>query len=175
MQRKAGLTAQSLIAALGAAYVGAFLSFLLLQLWQFQMAPDARICPVGTRGFSDWCTLGELSLALFFDFIWALYGLPFAVVLTIPCAVGLGRLAPVLERRFKGRSLALAQYGLGASLGIAAGPFSDLLRLAALRGAREFGSYGGLDTRVVDRNARPPAPMPRAEVRFPPDSRPFRR
>jgi hypothetical protein len=121
MQRKAGLTAQSLIAALGAAYVGAFLSFLLLQLWQFQMAPDARICPVGARGFSDWCTLGELSLALFFDFIWALYGLPFAVVLTIPCAVGLGRLAPVLERRFKGRSLALAQYGLGASLGIAAG------------------------------------------------------
>lgn len=101
--------------------MGALASFLLFQIWRFQTGADARICPVGSRDLSDWCTIGELSLAFLFDFLWALYGLPFALVLTVPCALGLGRLAPHLEQRLTGRLLALAEYGLAAVLGVAVG------------------------------------------------------
>lgn len=121
MKGRTGLTKQSLMAALVAAYVGALVSFLIFQVWRFQTGADARICPVGARELSDWCTIGELSLAFLFDFLWALYGLPFALILTVPCAIVLGRLAPHLEKRLAGAPLALAQYGLGASLGVAAG------------------------------------------------------
>ena len=121
MQRNAGLTTQSLTAALGAAYVGVLVSYMVFQVRGIQTNVDAFICPFGPREMWDGCTIGELSLAFLFDFLWALYGLPFAFVLTAPCAVGLGRLSPRLEQRLAGRSLALAQYGLGASLGLVAG------------------------------------------------------
>src|SRR4051794_10280305 len=100
MNRRTELTKQSLMAAVVAAYVGALVSFLIFQVWRFQTGADARICPVGARELSDWCTIGELSLAFLFDFLWAVYALPFALILTIPCAIVLGRLAPHLEERF---------------------------------------------------------------------------
>jgi hypothetical protein len=134
MKREAGLTKQSLVAAVGAAYVGALVFFVLDLVWRFQTGADARICPVGSRDLLDWCTIGELSLAFLFDFLWALYGLPFALVLTAPCALGLGRLAPYLEERISGGSLASAEYGLGASLGAAAGALLGAL-LAGLAAA----------------------------------------
>jgi hypothetical protein len=100
-------------------------SFLLFTVWRIQTGADARICPVGSQSLSDWCTIGEISIAFVFDLLWALYGLPFALVLTAPCAIGLGRLAPLLEQHLEGRALALVQFGLGLALGLVAGIFLE--------------------------------------------------
>ena len=120
VQGKVGLTKQSLLAAAVAAYVGALVAFVTFQLWRFQTGADASMCPT-EADWDRWCAGGELLLALVFDFLWALYGWPFAFVLTAPCALALGRLAPRLELHLVEPSLARAQYALGAALGLAAG------------------------------------------------------
>lgn len=121
MQGNTGLAGQSLKAAAVAAYVGSLVIVLTFQFWRYQTGADARMCPIGSRDLTDWCTIGELSLALLFDFLWALYGTPFALVITIPCAIALGSLAPPLERRADGFLVALVQYGLGITFGVAVG------------------------------------------------------
>jgi hypothetical protein len=121
VQTRTGLNKQSLIAAAVAAYVGALVSFLIFQVWRYQTGADASMCPAGSADLRHWCGIGELSLAFVFDFLWALYGFPFALVLTAPCALALGQLAPSLEREFTGRTLALVQYGLAAAVGLIAG------------------------------------------------------
>ena len=109
------------MAAIVAAYIGALVSFLVFQIWRYQTGADASMCPVGSDDLDHWCGVGELLLAFAADFLWALYGLPVALVLTAPCAFALGFLAPRLESRFAERPLALVQYGLGAVTGLTAG------------------------------------------------------
>ena len=108
MQGKVGLTKQSLLAAAVAAYVGALVAFVTFQIWRFQTGADASMCPTEAGDWDRWCAGGELLLALVFDFLWALYGWPFAFVLTAPCALALGRLAPRLELHLVEPSLARA-------------------------------------------------------------------
>ena len=121
VQTNSGLTKQSLKAAALAAYVGALATLLFYTIWRIQNGADARMCPIGSRDLTDLCTIGELSLAFLFDAYWAIFALPFALVLTTPCAIVLGRLAPRLENRFEGSSLALMQYGLGMAAGFGVG------------------------------------------------------
>ena len=141
VQTNAGLFKQSLKAAVVAAYVGALISFLIFQVWRYQTGADASICPVGPQDLTDWCTVGELSLAFLFDFLWALYGTPLALVITLPCAVALGSLAPQFESRLRGRALSFVQYGLAAGLGLAVGLIFQAVAegvIAAFAGAWTF-------------------------------------
>ena len=112
-----------MLAAAVAAYVGALVTFVTFQIWRFKVGADASMCPAEAGDWGRWCAAGELLLALLFDFLWAVYGWPFAFVLTAPCALALGRLAPPLELRLVEPSLARAQYALGAALGLVAGLF----------------------------------------------------
>jgi hypothetical protein len=126
MARLADLTGQSLVAALIAAYVAPLILFAFDLVWRIQTGADARICPAGSRELSDWCTMAEMAVAFLFVFLWAIYGLPFAAVITVPIALGLGRLAPRLERKFDARMLAVAQFGLGAASGLIAACLLDV-------------------------------------------------
>lgn len=121
MSGNKGLAKQCLTAAVAAAYVGALGGFFISSVWRYQTGADASMCPVGSGNLQHLCGIGELSLAFLFDFLWALYGLPFALVLTAPCALALGALAAPLEARLNGRALMIAQYGLAAVLGLVAG------------------------------------------------------
>lgn len=145
MERRAGLTKQSLIAALIAAYVAPLVLFVLSFVQRIQTGGDARMCPVGSRDIHDWCTIAEHAGAFLFNFLWALYGLPFALVLTVPFALALGRLAPSLERSLDERALAQAQYGLGAAAGLLAAILLDLT----------FGSVPTLITALAGLSAGP--------------------
>lgn len=127
MKANLGLTKQSLFGAALAAYAGALVALLSSTLWRVQMGSDARMCPEGSRELTDLCTMGELGLAVFFDFLWATIGSLFALVLTVPCALVLGRLSPALERRFEGNMLAIVQYGLASTVGIGVGYFTQML------------------------------------------------
>lgn len=121
MRTPRSLTGQSLLASVIAAYVGVLASLVVSLIWRVQTGADARICPPESQSLRDWCSIGELSLALFLNLFWALFGVPFALVLTAPCAWGLGRFAPRLERQFESRELAAIQYGLAAIIGMIAG------------------------------------------------------
>ena len=100
-----------------AAYVGAWLIF-AIDLWvRIQTGADARICPVGSQDLTDWCTMAENTGAFLFVFLWALYGLPFAFVLTLLPAIALGRLAPALEHNLDGQKLHRIQLALAAAVG----------------------------------------------------------
>lgn len=159
---KKSLAEQCLLAALAAAYVGALASFMLFQIWRYRTGADATFCPIGSNDLSHWCGIGELSFALLFDFLWALYGLPFALVLTIPSAFGLGFFAPWLEGKLSSRSQLYAQYGLATALGLLIGsllgePLSGLA--GALAGAWTFRharySNAKESTPYVEKNAGP--------------------
>jgi len=89
-----------------------------------QTGVDARLCSVDA---GQWCTIAEGTAAFLFAFLWALYGLPFALVLTIPCAVLVSRLAPTLERELDRSRLRLAQYFLGSGIGIVVAMLFDLV------------------------------------------------
>jgi hypothetical protein len=97
MEHRGGLTKQSLIAAATAAYGGSWFLFAENLLWRMQTGADARLCPVGSQHFTDWCTLAEGLSAFVFVFLWALYALPFALALTVIPALALGQLAPILD------------------------------------------------------------------------------
>jgi hypothetical protein len=159
VQGNKSLAKQCLIAAIVAAYVGALVSFMLFQIWRYRTGADATMCPVGSNDLAHWCGIGELSLALLFDFLWALYGLPFALVLTIPCAFALGFLAPRFERSLAGRSLSLVQYGLAAGLGVVAG-----LALEAIVAGFVGGCAGGWAFRRARYSRTPSRPSDAEEV-----------
>jgi len=118
MQRQKGLTRQSLIAASTAAYAGSWVLFAINLVWRIHTGADARICPLGSQDFSDWCTIGETLAAFLLVFLWALYALPFALAVTIVPALALARLSPRLERRNNDPKLGLAQYALAATVGV---------------------------------------------------------
>lgn len=118
MNNQASLTKQSMIAACAAAYSGAWFGFAVELLWRFQTGTDARICPVGSQAFTDWCTMAEVSGAFLLVFLWALYALPIALALTVIPALALGRMAPALERKTNGHALGLTQYALAAGVGV---------------------------------------------------------
>lgn len=118
MNRQAGLTKQSLIAACAAAYAGSWFLFAVNLLWRIQTGADARICPAGSQDFTDWCTMAEVSGAFLLVFLWALLALPIALALTVIPALALGRLTPFIERRTNGHKLGLAQYALAAAVGV---------------------------------------------------------
>lgn len=134
MRTNAGLTKQSIIASVVAAYVGAYFALATSLIWRIQAGTSARLCPADVQSLSDWCTVGELSLALVLNFLWAGFGLPFAFVIAAPCALMLGRLAPKLESWMTGRALAAAQFILGALIGLIAGLFFELALAGVLAG-----------------------------------------
>ncbi len=117
----AKLTNQTISAACVAGYIGAFAGLGMNLIWRIQTGADARICPVGSQDWNDLCTLAEISGAFLLNFIWALFALPFALIVTVPCAMLLGLVAPQLERRLDTLPLAIAQYPLGAFTGLIAG------------------------------------------------------
>jgi hypothetical protein len=117
MEHQNGLTKQSLIAAATAAYVGPWLIFAIDLGWRIQAGADVRICPIGSQDLTDLCTIAEFLGAYLFVFLWALYGFPFALALTIIPALMLGRLARPLERKIGGMNLGLAQFALGTTAG----------------------------------------------------------
>jgi len=80
-----------------------------------------------------------------------LYGLPFALVLTVPCAFALGFMAPRFERRIDGRSLTLIQYAMAAGLGVVAG-----LALGAIVAGLVGGCAGGWAFRRARYSRTPP-------------------
>lgn len=141
VQIDTGLIKQSVIAAFVAAYVGALISFWISLVWRFQTGADASMCPVGLQDLTDWCTLGEMLLAFSLTFLWALFGTPFALVITLPCAIALGLLAPRIECRLRASALSFVQYGLAAGLGLAVGLILHVVAggvIAALAGAWTF-------------------------------------
>jgi hypothetical protein len=117
MEQTKALTKPSLIGAATAAYVGAWLLFAIDLFWRIRTGADARICPPGSQDPTDLCTIAEVAGAFLFVFLWALYGLPFALVLTVVPALVLGRFAPTLESKFEAPTLNVAQYALGAAIG----------------------------------------------------------
>jgi hypothetical protein len=134
IEASGGLIRQSGVAAIVAAYTGCLLFFAFDMIWRIQSGADARMCPPGSDSPSDWCTIAEFSLAFLLVPVWALYGLPFALVLTLPTALVLARFAPALETRLYPRELALTQYALGSFAGSAI-----LALLAAWAGERPSG------------------------------------
>ena len=141
VQIDAGLIKQTLKAAFVAAYVGALISFWFSLVWRIQTGADARMCPVGSQDLTDWCTVGELLLAFLLAFLWALYGTPFALVITLPCAIALGLLASPIESRLRASALSFVQYGLAAGLGLAVGLVLHVVAggvIAAFAGAWTF-------------------------------------
>lgn len=141
MKIDTGLIKQSLKAAVVAAYVGALISFWISLVWRLQTGADARMCPVGSQDLTDWCTLGEMSLAFSLTFLWALFATPVALVITLPCAIALGLLAPRIESRLRASALSFVQYGLAAGLGLAVGLVLQVVAggvIAALAGAWTF-------------------------------------
>ncbi len=141
VQTETGLIKQSLEAAFVAAYVGVLISFWISLVWRFQTGADASMCPVGSQDLTDWCTLGEMLVAFSLTFLWALFGTPIALVITVPCAIALGLLAPRIESRLRPSALSFAQYGLAAGLGLAVGLVLHVVAggvIAALAGAWTF-------------------------------------
>jgi hypothetical protein len=121
VQKKSDLIRQWFYASVIAAYVGVLGSLSISLFWRIQAGTDARICPADSQTLQDWCTIGEFSLAYLLNVFWALFGIPFALVLTVPCAFALSRLVPTLERHFGAASQAAIQYILAAMLGLLVG------------------------------------------------------
>jgi len=88
-----------------------------------QTGSDARLCSVDA---GQWCTIAEGAAAFLLTFLWALYGFPFALVLTLPGALLVGRLAPMLEREFDVSRIRLVQYSLGTGIGVAVAMLLEL-------------------------------------------------
>lgn len=116
-----GLTAQSLTAALLAAYVGVLVSFITFAIERAKTGVDASICLAEPTTHFDWCGLGESLLAFALIPIRSLFGMPVALLLTTPIALLIGRLAPPIEKRFDKRSIAYFEFGIGVYVGIFAG------------------------------------------------------
>ena len=121
--RHVSLTRQSIWGAVIAAYVTPLVLFWFDLAWRIRTGADASMCGVDASTF---CTIAEAIGAFLFTFLWALFGLPLALLVTMPCALVLGRLAPTFEDRFGQRTLGQLQYGLAAAVGVIAGFLVDI-------------------------------------------------
>jgi hypothetical protein len=134
------LAKQSAFGALVAAYVSPLILFWIDLVWRVRSAADGSICGADASAI---CALAETFGAFLFTFLWALLGLPFAFVITLPCALILGLMAPSLEQRLEQSTLALVQYGLAAAVGVIAGLILDLASFDSISFTWIAGIIGG--------------------------------
>jgi hypothetical protein len=145
------LTRQSVLGALAAAYVSPLVLFWFDLVWRVHTGADESMCGIDASAF---CTIAETFGAFLFTFLWALYALPFALLITLPSAFILGRMAPAFERKFEQPKLASIQYGLAASVGVIAAFILDVATSGTTSFTWVAGLIGGLCGAWVFRRKR---------------------